>query len=175
MIFTKRPALSTAELLRRKGKPLGAVYGDTLAIVIRESVLEEILHYSETDMEREIGGFLLGQTDEDEELCVEIKHFLPASQTESHTASLTFTHDTWSAMSREVEARFPDQSVVGWHHTHPGLGVFLSGYDLFIHRNFFSAPWQMALVVDPQQKEFGFYQWRKGRITDCGFICTTEK
>jgi hypothetical protein len=33
------------------------------------------------------------------------------------------------------------------------------GMDLFIHRNFFRQPWQVALVVDPQQKAAGFFVW----------------
>ena len=42
-------------------------------------------------------------------------------------------------LTREIEANFPTESLVGWQHTHPGFGIFLSGYDLFIHRNFFAA------------------------------------
>jgi hypothetical protein len=38
---------------------------------------------------------------------------------------------------------------VGWYHTHPGFGVEFSEMDLFIQRNFFSGPTQIALVTDP--------------------------
>jgi proteasome lid subunit RPN8/RPN11 len=64
--------------------------------------------------------------------------------------------------------------VVGWHHTHPGFGVFLSGYDLFIHQHFFREPWQIALVIDPQRQELGFFQWRGDRVSDCGFVCVCD-
>jgi proteasome lid subunit RPN8/RPN11 len=102
---------------------------------------------------------------------VEIRHFLPATETRSAVSSLTFTHDTWAALHREAETRFPDDLVLGWHHTHPGFGIFLSPHDLFIHRHFFREPWQVALVVDPRRCEFGFFQWRAGQVVDCGFVC----
>ena len=84
---------------------------------------------------------------------------------------LDFTSDTWANANRIVEREFPDDIIVGWHHTHPNFGIFLSAYDLFIHKHFFGSPWNVALVVDPVKEEFGFYQWRGDEIVDCGFIC----
>ena len=74
-------------------------------------------------------------------------------------------------MTRTVEDKYPDHHVLGWHHTHPDFGVFLSAYDLFIHRHFFPQPWQVALVVDPLRQELGFFQWRENEVVDCGFVC----
>jgi hypothetical protein len=39
--------------------------------------------------------------------------------------------------------------IVGWYHSHPGFGVEFSEMDLFIHRNFFPGPGQIAYVTDP--------------------------
>jgi len=142
--------------------------------VIHEAVLEEILDYSELDMQRELGGFLLGVVSEENRRFVEVRHFLPAVDARSKAASLTFTHETWSHLTRQAAERFPEDVVVGWQHTHPGFGIFLSGYDLFIHQHFFREPWQVALVVDPRQQDMGFFQWYDGRIVDCGFVCVQE-
>lgn len=38
---------------------------------------------------------------------------------------------------------------MGWYHSHPGFGVEFSELDVFIQRNFFSSPTQIALVMDP--------------------------
>jgi proteasome lid subunit RPN8/RPN11 len=102
---------------------------------------------------------------------VRIRHFHPAVATRERATSLTFTHQSWAAVRREVEERFQGEQIVGWQHTHPGLGVFLSHYDRFIQQHFFPQPWQVALVVDPRQQEFGFFHWRQGEIRDCGFLC----
>ena len=78
-------------------------------------------------------------------------------------------------MTRDICEQFPDELIVGWHHTHPNLRVFLSGYDLFIHRHFFPEPWQIAMVVDPVLQEFGFYQWLHDDVVDCGFVCLRDR
>ena len=153
-----------------EAKSLGNLYRQAIPTFIYENVLEQVIDYSEQDLTRERGGFLLGGLHRDRRLYVEIRHFLPALSVQSRAASLTFTHETWAVMNRQVVLNHPDETVVGWQHTHPGFGVFLSGYDMFIHRNFFNQPWQVALVVDPQRHEFGFFQWRNGRIKDCGFV-----
>ena len=49
--------------------------------------------------------------------------------------------------------------MVGWYHTHPGWGVFLSGMDLFICNNFFNRPLDVALVIDPCAGDRGWFQW----------------
>jgi len=154
-----------------KGNVLGRIHGEAFPLFVYEPVLEEILEYSEQDPSTELGGFLVGGYYEDQHPYVEIRHFLPAFSVQSRAASLTFTHETWARLNREVESQYPEDRVVGWHHTHPKFGIFLSAYDLFIHRHFFSEPWQVAMVVDPKRQEFGFFQWQGGEIVDCGFVC----
>jgi proteasome lid subunit RPN8/RPN11 len=170
---TPKPAPTRDDLSR--GEALGTIYDDAFPIFFHEDVLEEVLDYSERDVSRELGGFLVGGIHEDQRPYVEIRHFVPATEALSRAASLTFTSDTWANANRSVEEKYPDDIIVGWHHTHPNFGIFLSAYDLFIHKHFFGSPWNVALVVDPIKEEFGFYQWRGDEIVDCGFICVHGK
>ena len=57
---------------------------------------------------------------------------------------------------------------MGWYHTHPDFGVFLSGHDVFIHRHFFGQPLQVAYVVDPIRQTRGFFQWRDDALVEVG-------
>jgi proteasome lid subunit RPN8/RPN11 len=155
-------------------RQVGTLYRDGAVVVVHEAVLDAILNFSEEDQTRERGGFLLGAVYGEDPLYVVVRHFHPAVEAQGSQASLIFNHDSWARLTREIEANFPSESLVGWQHTHPGLGVFLSGYDLFIQRNFFSEPWQIALVVDPRRQEFGFYHWRSGEARDCGFVCVDD-
>lgn len=158
-------------------KAIGKLNNDSVPIFVHGNVIDEILDYSDKDLSREIGGFLLGRTfksDDQGKLYVEVTQFLPAPGARGGSASLTFTHDVWSQANHEIETRFPDLRIVGWHHTHPSMGVFLSGYDTFIHKNFFSEPWQIAIVVDPNSREFAFFQWQGDEVKDCGFVCVQE-
>jgi proteasome lid subunit RPN8/RPN11 len=157
--------------IQRHGKPIGVVYNDAPVVLVHGEVLDELVEYSSRDLRREQGAFLLGVHHTSPHEAVEIRHFLPATDTRNAAGSITFTHDTWSALHRQAGEKFPDDIVLGWHHTHPNFGIFLSPFDQFIQRNFFRESWQIALVVDPWKCEFGFFQWRQEKIVDCGFIC----
>jgi proteasome lid subunit RPN8/RPN11 len=158
----------------RDGRQIGTLYRDAPVIVVREAVLEAIIEFSEQDLTRERGGFLLGGVYGSQPQYVLVRHFHAALEAQGRSASLTFTHETWATLTRELEANFPSESLVGWQHTHPGFGVFLSGYDLFIQKNFFSQPWQVAMVVDPRRQELAFFHWRRGEVQDCGFVCSEK-
>ena len=54
--------------------------------------------------------------------------------------------------------------MVGWYHSHPRFGIFLSQYDVFIHSNFFAEQWQVAYVVDPVSGNSGIFGWENGEI-----------
>lgn len=153
-----------------RGRIVGELRSQGPTILAYERVLDDVLRYSDQSMRVEIGGFLLGKLHESPEWCCEIRGFTAAEHTRSTAGSLTFTHETWATLNRYLDQRGQGDKVLGWHHTHPGLGVFLSGYDEFIHRHFFSQPWQLAMVVDPVKQEFGFFQWNADRIVDCGFV-----
>ncbi len=153
---------------------LGVIPSNCQPIVLKRNVLDRILEFSDSQSDVEIGGFLIGNLFQDRFLksgYIEVSEFIEAEKVHNDYRSLTFTHDSWAHLHRQLDERFVDQMVVGWHHTHPGFGIFLSRQDEFIHQNFFSQPWQVALVVDPRQGELGFFQWNdQQQIVDTGFI-----
>ena len=155
-------------------RAVGTIHPNTCPVFIEEQVLEQILDFSESDTSREIGGFLLGGLYEDGRPFIEVRRFVAAKRTRSDAASLVFTHDTWRDLNKRVTNEFPDDVILGWHHTHPNFGIFLSAHDLFIQRNFFSSPWQVAMVVDPVRCEFAFFQWQGDEVKDCGFLCVSS-
>ena len=114
-----------------------------------------------SDTSVELGGVLLGGQYEDQtgRPFVLVSDSLRAAHYESTKGSFKFTHDTWSAISRERDEFPEDLQMVGWYHTHPGWGVFLSGMDKFICNNFFNKQLDVALVIDPCQHERAFFQW----------------
>lgn len=154
----------------RRVEPMGTINGDDLQIFLREQTLREIVAYSKSDTSRELGGGLPGRFYQWRgRLWIEIQGYIRATGYQNTAASFKFTHDSFSAMQRENERRFADVGFVGWHHTHPGYGIFLSGMDRFIQNHFFNLPYQVALVVDPKADTLGFFQWKNRQITACGF------
>ena len=114
--------------------------------------------------DREVGGVLVGRTPADQGLPM-ITGAIEALSADEQVATLTFTQDAWEHVHKVLAQNFAeDDRIVGWYHSHPGFGIFLSEHDLFIHRNFFSAPSQIAVVVDPHGKTEGAFVWKDGEI-----------
>ena len=105
--------------------------------------MDQILEVSDRNRDVEVGGFLLGSVCSDprhQQSFIAVEDYVQAMQVDSKHHSLTFTHESWSRLHTELETRHPQHQVVGWHHTHPGFGIFLSRQDEFIHKNFFEQP-----------------------------------
>ena len=96
-----------------------------------------------------------------------ISGFVEAKFCEATPTTLKFTHETWEYVHKEIERKHNGKKIVGWIHTHPDFGIFLSEYDKFIQQNFFSEDHQIAYVVDPIQHIEGFYFWINGNIEKC--------
>lgn len=100
-----------------------------------------------------------------------IRAFIEAKYCEGTPTTLKFTHESWDYIHKEEAKRYPEYKILGWIHTHPDFGIFLSEYDKFIHENFFNGENQVAYVVDPIQNIEGFYFWINGKIERCkGFF-----
>lgn len=111
----------------------------------------------------EVGGFMIGEHGERNEP-PKITAAIEARAARGDLTHLRFTHEVWEQLHEVMDEEHPDQSVIGWYHSHPGHGIFLSGYDQFIQRNFFSAAWQVAIVIDPVNKTEGLFAWAHNDI-----------
>jgi len=109
--------------------------------------------------DREVGGVLVGRIERG--AAPVVTGAIPALSADERRATLTFTQDAWEHIHRTLDCDFSAaERIVGWYHSHPGFGIFLSEHDLFIHRNFFSGRSQIALVVDPIGMTEGVFAWR---------------
>lgn len=137
-------------------------------IYILQSVYKEIHKFTRNKTTNESGGMLIGTiVEEFGKTNIIISGFVEAKHTEATPTTLKFTHETWDYVYKEANRRFKGKKIVGWIHTHPDFGIFLSDYDKFIHLNFFNEDYQVAYVVDPIRKIEGFYFWINGKIEKC--------
>ena len=131
-----------------------------VSVFLSQKAFVRICVHAGSDLDNEVGGWLLGKWRADhqtgEEFIV-VDAILPAIYTRQGSAFLTFTQDSQVAMHSLMEEKFPEKELVGWYHTHPRMGLFLSSHDLFLHNNFFPKPWQVALVVEPHTNVGGFF------------------
>jgi len=132
----------------------------TVRVFVTQPAYARMSVHAASDMDQETGGVLIGQwcrdIDSDQQFIV-AENALPARFTLQGSVYLTFTQDTLVDIHAKIENRYPGKQIVGWYHTHPKMGIFLSHYDTWLHKNFFPEPWQVALVIEPHKKLGGFF------------------
>ncbi len=145
-------------------------------VVIAAEALERIHRQGQSNLKQEVGGVLVGERYQDEQgPYLWIKAIIEGRSMHHHAAQVTFTAETWADIQQTMDEEYPDDRIVGWYHTHPGFGIFLSEMDLFIQDNFFNLPWQTALVYDPKSGEEGAFIWRNGRAVQEKFLVAGSK
>jgi proteasome lid subunit RPN8/RPN11 len=132
-----------------------------LTVEIASEVTRRIRQHARAHMATEVCGVLIGEKTDGVLRIEALIEALNAAQGGTH---VTFTQDAWETIYRVKDERYPDARIVGWYHSHPGFGVFLSDHDTFIHENFFSSPDQVAWVYDPHTDEEGCFGWLDGTI-----------
>lgn len=150
------PAAQVATLGTDREHPSVAVAADAL--------LDMIGHGSD-QTDREVGGVLLGdfaQTPRGR--LTRVAEIIIADSNEASLTHVTFTHDAWERIHADLDQRGESLRIVGWYHTHPGFGPFLSAHDRFIQEHFFAHPRHVALVLDPVQDLVAVFAWRDGVI-----------
>jgi proteasome lid subunit RPN8/RPN11 len=125
---------------------------------------EQIWNHASENVALEICGVLVGAWQRDAVgPFVTVSEFIRCDAAKSGFAEVTFTHEAWTKINAEMDTRLSGFKIVGWYHSHPDFGIFLSDRDTFIHQHFFSAAGQIAYVVDPVRKIDGVFAWQQGR------------
>ena len=144
---------------------VGTIEKDDVKIYIHQSVVSALEEFARSDTKNELGSILLGTySNALGQTAVIITEFIEAKYTDASASTLTFTHETWDYVHKVQGEKYPELRIVGWQHTHPGYGIFLSNYDMFIQENFFNLPFQIAYVIDPIQNIRGFFCWKNDHV-----------
>jgi proteasome lid subunit RPN8/RPN11 len=124
--------------------------GVALRVAVDRTPYAELIAHAKESLDVEVCGVVVGQVCEDDEgTFVHIEAIVRGAKASQASTHVTFTQATWNAIHQTLERDYPKLKIVGWYHTHPGFGVEFSDMDLFIQKNFFSGPTQIALVTDP--------------------------
>ena len=138
-------------------------------VFVDQDAYYRVMEHTASDMENEVGGVLVGNWSAvpgTKQQFIVIEIALPARFTRQGSAYLTFTQDSLVNINTEMDNRYPEKRIVGWYHTHPRMGIFLSQYDTWLHQHFFPESWQVALVIEPHSSTGGFFIRQPGGALD---------
>lgn len=148
----------------RRGLPKG-VKGRSIGfqVVFAAGVLDDIRAHGIASPDAEVCGVLVGNVySDDRGPWCRVAANIRGNGAAGRNAQVTFTSETWSHINNLMDTKYREDRIVGWYHTHPGFGIFLSDMDLFIQENFFGEPWQIAYVDDPKGGDRGVFVWERG-------------
>jgi proteasome lid subunit RPN8/RPN11 len=142
----------------------------TMNLLTDHSVYSAIMEQAQSALPNETGGFLLGQTgfDPDSGSWYNwIDEVVPINPTEANPVHFSFT---WRDVDQvRAHREREEKALIGWYHTHPGLGIFLSDTDLHkTHEQLFNELFQVALVYDPISGRAGYFFRDASGLLDSG-------
>ncbi|MBY9001545.1 MAG: Mov34/MPN/PAD-1 family protein [Candidatus Heimdallarchaeota archaeon] len=134
-------------------------------IVISAYVIAKILEIDAIDPSKESAGVLLGYVDNATQKLI-ITDFDTGKQRQTSTF-VVLDDEALVQIVEDLQRRDRKESIVGWVHTHPSYGCFLSGTDKGTQRtyqNLFSKA--VALVIDPSK----YYHSKKSSDLEIQFF-----
>lgn len=135
-----------------------------LLVFLEHNCMASMKRHAEQDILREQAGILCGQAYQSDEQNYVVIESAIAIDTLGDAGHFRFHQDSWQHLWANLS---DNHNIVGWYHTHPGMGIFLSATDLRTQELYFSSPWQIAMVVDPISREIGtFYGPQGTRLED---------
>jgi len=144
-----------------------------------DHVFREIFHLCKNAVPNETVGFLIGDVyykDETrKEKYVLIEGYVPLPGEEKRT-TVHVDRRKLAQVAYTLRQKYPNKIIVGWYHSHPGHGVFLSEDDITTQLYLFPEDYHVALVIDPISRDFAFFklQGRDGRCRRASFAIWKE-
>lgn len=119
-------------------------------ILISAYVLAKILAVDSLDPSKESAGLLIGYMHENGRTLV-ITDFDTGKQQQTSTY-VVMDDEALVQIATDLQQREKNETILGWAHTHPSYGCFLSGTDKSTQRTYQSLfSKAVALVVDPSK------------------------
>ena len=122
----------------------------------------------------EIGGFILGSVEkiaDKNQYQVILERFVNIAPESNNQYQIEFGPAAWNELVKHMDDVYKDQEylLLGWFHTHPGHGLFLSQPDQNIHGTYFREKYHIALELDSiasernPHYEFGIFSWKNNQ------------
>jgi 26S proteasome regulatory subunit N11 len=101
------------------------------------------------DKKLEVMGLLLGEVRTWQGQEYVLIRDIVTTDLDATSVSVKFDNQGFEKLFASLDDAGFDYVVVGWYHSHPGYGCFLSETDVKTHGDIFVSPHQVAIVIDP--------------------------
>ena len=161
---TYRPAEEFEE--PRKTAFVGKSNVSPVRVYVNQHVIECMFCHGLEHKDIEVGGYLYGHSYvSDARAIVEITGIYSIKSPDSTSVHFRFCVEDSCNAERFQQMYFPEKEIIGWYHTHPGHGIFMSSVDINTHQKFFAPFHRVAFVVDPINRKFGAFAKEDGSVS----------
>ncbi len=139
---------------------------NTFEVYIPVGIIQKIYaHFQkEARNKKEAIGLLIGNPNEHNgQKYIQINDYITSENNASHV-HVSFDKQAFSKLAAQYDNT--KGIIIGWAHSHPSFGCFLSSTDVQTQQDLFNEEFNIAMVVDPLARENGFFQTRFYKLTN---------
>lgn len=124
-------------------------------VYLRDRCLDDIIGHCKDQADKgvEAMGFLAGGVFSWKGRPYTVARDAVTTALEASAVSVRFDRNGFPDLFESLDGLGYDYILVGWYHSHPDYGCFMSGTDQHTQSTGFSEPFHVALVVDPVREE----------------------
>jgi len=129
-------------------------------IFITEEAVSDMLDHADKGslQNSEVMGLLAGQVYRDAEGIYAVVNKAVTSVLISDEVSVRFDHSDIVTLFDALDRLDFDYVIVGWYHSHLGIGCFMSETDVSTHSSAFGSELGFAVVIDPIKEELKIFE-----------------
>jgi proteasome lid subunit RPN8/RPN11 len=109
----------------------------------------------------EVMGLMLGSIHRHEGTTYALVRDVATTDLEASSVYVRFSRGGWEQLFSSLDDCGFNYVIVGWYHSHPGHGCFMSPTDVDTQRGIFNQPYHSAIVVDPINREIEAFGLRE--------------
>ncbi len=126
----------------------------TFYVSISRNTLEKVSDHAKSTPNQQVVGVLIGKMS-DQTIVVEDA---VSGEIEAEVGKATLRGESIAKIADDIINKKIPGNVVGWYHSHPGYGIFMSDIDVSTQGRLQQfSPYIVALVVDPSTGDRGFF------------------
>ena len=123
-------------------------------VSISNVAIEKVRTHAQENVEKEVIGLLTGRM---ENSVLVIEDAITGEITSERTRA-SLTPEAIAKIAHSIISGKVKGNIVGWYHSHPGNGVFISDIDMRTQMTLQQfSPYIVSLVIDPTKNEIGFF------------------
>jgi len=121
-----------------------------VSLYISENLMDSMTDHADRGYleNKEVMGLLIGHILRDDEGIYVRAEDAATSGLDADEASVRFSKEALEDLFESID-RCEGDSVVGWYHSHLGIGCYLSDVDIRTHTGIFGDETGFAVVIDP--------------------------